>query len=335
MVQAITSVGTGVVLLTGVFIPALIGLRDRNIQAVCTTRIGLLTRAMLVYASDYDETPPFLGRGWEDTVDADQDSLVWPALPGETRTVADWKALEDWLMPDMPFYWCSAQSDWPNQARVTHGSLYPYTRSDQLYRCPAFERAVGKSQNAFNYSRTLLGRTWYHRGEPGGANDSPWFSGNWAGACGPIMRLSTVYVPARLYMMVDERWNRHVGAPPDQFSPPAQTGGGLLGGRINGGWMAADCMFFPMGDELGQYHGRPVRTTVPAGAQPFVPTVRQANLGFYDGHAGLSFDPLPDRNVDPAMGISNAVEVAVGYLNWVFAQLYAQRGVPPVVDMPF
>ena len=46
---------------------ALPGLQGRNRQAVCTTRIGLLTRAMLLYASDYDETPPFLGLGYGST----------------------------------------------------------------------------------------------------------------------------------------------------------------------------------------------------------------------------------------------------------------------------
>ncbi len=65
LVHTVTSVGTVVMLVTTIMVPALIGLRDRNRQALCATRIGLMTRAMLTYAMDFDETPPFVGIGTE------------------------------------------------------------------------------------------------------------------------------------------------------------------------------------------------------------------------------------------------------------------------------
>ena len=80
-----------------------------------------MAKAVFIYADDYDETPPFLGRGWENADDPGQDSQIWPA--GGTMTVRDWKYAENWLMPDMPNYWLSAQGDWPDYAELRNGTF--------------------------------------------------------------------------------------------------------------------------------------------------------------------------------------------------------------------
>ncbi len=320
LVQTVTSVATIVGLTTTILAPALVGLRDRNRQAVCAARIGLLTKAMLVYAEDYDETPPFLGRGHEDCDDGWGEE--WPI--GSGTTVREWMYLENWLMPDMPDYWLETdQANWPTEARVQNGSLWTYTGSETLYRCPEFARISdpAKTQNVFNYTRTVFGRKLCS----GALGDDPNEYGDDGLSPGPIVRTSEVFAPSRLYMMVDEQWDRHVAG---NYNDGGST-------QISGGWMAADCMFYGVGSDIGRYHGRPVRSAIAkVMADLGVPAARQGHLSYYDGHVG---PPQVDPWVGKSFSTGSLLEFA-SRLNsnpqlmdeWAtvfIGQLYPQRGI--------
>lgn len=303
LVQTVTSVGTVVVLTATILTPTLMGLRERNRRAVCTMRIGQLTRAMLVYAADYDETPPFMGRGdgtWPSGAGGGWPPGTieeWPA--GSGMTAGQWTSIEDWLMPNVSGWFGRSQTEWPNDARPRNGSLFPYTRSESLYLCPSFERtAIGvKTQNVFNYTRTSLGRRLYSSTDNLDPN-SPYYSeGDFFP--GEIVRISEVHRPDMFFMMYDESLEQYVVASP----VISYSGSGLIDDRIiDGSWSPdpPDCVFRIMGSEVGQYHGRPMRT--PAGRiLSTLPSRRQGNVAYYDGHVELLLDPLPER-IDPMGG---------------------------------
>ncbi len=328
-----------IALLISILLPSLSQARDQARASVCASRISQLCRALLLYADDNNETPPFMGRGWEDADDAGQDDLIWPLLPGVTTTVRQWKFFEDWIMPNMPDYWTLTQDEWPEYAKVSNGRLFSYARFDALYRCPGFERVADprKSQNAFNYTRSLLGRKWFHKNDPEGKEHSPWYSGSWAGAAGPILRVSQVYAPSRLQIIFGERWERHCAAAPDEFSPPAPAGSGMIEGMIYAQWMVADPILCLFGDEIGQYHGAKMSSQIaPEEIRDQIQKVQRENAAFYDGHAALELDPLPGRHVDPEWGFFEAVELATKFIDWGLGHIFSQRGPSDVsVDSPF
>ncbi len=328
-----------IALLIAILLPSLNRARGQARTTLCASRISQLGKAMLIYADDFNETLPFLGRGWENADDPGQDPRVWPAFPGATTTVLDWKYYEDWLMPNMPDYWTLAQVDWPDYATVRKGSLFSYTRFEALYRCPEFERVADarKSQDAFNYTRTMLGRKWYHHNDPECKPGSPWYFGNWAGCAGPVMRVGQAYAPSRLHLVFGERWDRHCAAGPEGFSPPASCGQGLLEGQIYGSWMASDPMLNIIGNEIGQYHD-PAVSPLPAfdRLRDLLPKIRQENAVFFDGHVALEVDPLPDRNADPNWGLGSAVELLVDFIEWTKGQIFSQRGPTDIaIESPF
>jgi type II secretory pathway pseudopilin PulG len=324
-----------IAMLMSMLLPSLGHARAQGRTTLCATRISQLGKAVLIYADDHNETPPFLGRGWEDAPPNGEDNAVWPSFPGSKIKIRDWKYLEDWLMPRMPDYWTKAQKDWPNHAHVRNGSLFHYSRFEAVYRCPEFERVTDtrKSQNAFNYTRTILGRTWYHAAEPESKPGSPWCCYNWAGAAGPVVTIGRVYAPSQLHMLIGERWDRHCAASPDEFSPPADTAKkGFLKGWVYGQWMVADPMLCAFGDEVGQYHGQrvPSQIALPE-LRDLMEAVKRENAVFYDGHAALESDPLPDRYIDLSWGIGNAMQLMDRFVRWAVAHIFAQRGLGEVV----
>jgi prepilin-type N-terminal cleavage/methylation domain-containing protein/prepilin-type processing-associated H-X9-DG protein len=315
-----------IALLIAILLPSLSSARAQGRTAVCASRMSQLCRAFLQYMDDYNETPPFMGRGWEYINEGA--TTEWPI--GSGITVRQWMYLENWLMPDMPDYWSTAQSAWPAKAKLQNGSLFQYTRYEEVYRCPDFTRVSdpNKSQNLFNYSRWVLGRMWYHLDDPEGQLGSIWSYGEWAGAPGPIVRSSQVYAPGVMFMLIDERWNRHCAAPPNEFSPPSLCGKGWLEGRMRSEWFAADCMFGPWGNEFGQYHGANMQCQIASPATiNLLPAVKRANVAFYDGHVALELDPLPDRDIPLYIQIFDMIDVGWKYFDWIKGQLYAQRGV--------
>ncbi len=322
-----------IALLISILLPSLSKARAQARTSLCASRAGQLVKAFLVYSDDFEETPPFMGRGWENCNDLPD--VEWPE--GSGITVRQWAYLEDWLMPNMPDYWMDAQVDWPEDvAQVRNGSLFNYVRFEAMYRCPEFERvsAGEKSQDVFNFTRSILGRKVFHRGEPEGADGSPWRTAttSFMGAPGPIVKTGQVHAPARLHMIMGERWNRHCAADPGDFQI---AGGGLLEGMINENWMAADCMFGPLGNEIGQYHGSEVPSQIaPPGIEELVPKVKRANAGYYDGHAELDLDPLPDRTI---AGIGD-LAMGVAFYDWIRQHIFNQRGLSPddiIIDNPF
>ena len=329
LVQTVTSVGAVVALTTAVVVPGLIGLRDRNRQAICTARIGLLTRAMLCYAADYDETPPFMGLGWEDIHYPDKpsdDPSSTAGGPGDvpTKTRWGWAVAETWVTQHPELLWNGTlpEDDWAaNGVGVTTGLLFPYARFETVYRCPEFERAPDKVQGAFNYTRTTLGRKWLAGGSMSGTPDPDYWGAGSFGAPGLILRTSEIHRPSLLPMLYDESWRRHVAAAYDQHAPPRDP-------PISGGWMAVDCVNFYLGDEIGRYHGRPARAEwITPAADPV--RVKRGNIACYDGHVELTRDVWPDRS-DMTSG---ALCVALSDLHrWLSFLMHAQRG--PVGSTP-
>jgi len=331
LVQTVTSVGTVVALTTTILAPALIGLRDRNRQAVCTARIGMLTRAMLLYAAEYDETPPFMGLGWEDIHYDDEPSKdLWSTqeAPNDipTKSRWGWAVAESWVTQNPELLWNGTlpEEDWPDfGVGLSTGLLFEFARFENVYRCPEFERITDpdKSQNAFNYTRTVLGRKWimsgFYQGDP---EPDYWGSGAF-GAVGTILKTSQVFKPSLLSMLHDEWWLRHVGSSYLEHSPPRDV-------LVGGGWMANDCQHFLFGDEIGQYHGRGVfseyfpRNDEPLNRDPN--PVKRGSVAYYDGHVALERQWWVAFSEQHAGTMIGSLQTIVRFLG---RQIFAARGI--------
>ena len=314
-----------IALLISILLPSLSKARAQARSSLCASRISQLCKAVLVYADDYEETPPFIGRGWEDCQNLP--SGEWPT--GSGITVEELARLEAWLMPDMPRFWLTAESTgWPADADVRNGTLFSYARFANLYRCPEFERISSplKSQNVFNYTRSMLGRKWFDLNDPEGQPGSPWKAeyGGPFGAPGPIMRTAQVYAPSRMYMLLDERWRAHCAAPEDELGGPA--GEGLIEDQLSGMWLAIDTCW-TIGDEGGRYHGakRIADDFIPPEVAHRIEPIKQGNASFYDGHVGLHIDPLPDRLIGTDWGMDQLI-VGGAFVEWLRGMIFTQRG---------
>jgi len=309
-----------IALLISILLPSLSKARAQARTTVCASRISQLAKGMLIYTEDYGESPPFMGVGWEDC-DNLPDS-EWPTGSGTTRR--EWAYLEDWLMPDMPDYWMDDEDLWPpDVAQLRNGRLFSYTRFENLYRCPEFERvgSSAKTQGRFNYTRTMLGRKWFDKAEVNSGEAAAYDTGSDFGAPGPILKLSQIYAPSQLHMMIDERWLRHVASPDKQ-----QAGQGAIEGALSGIWMASDCMFADLGSEMGRYHGsKRVSPAIPAEYVERIEPTKGGNSAYYDGHTALETDPLPDRLVDPDWGI-DMLYVGAAFIDYLKGVIFAQRG---------
>lgn len=313
-----------IVLVMFVLVPAMVRDRAQARTTLCMSRLAQLCKATLLYAEDYQEVTPFIGRGWEDCDDTERlGKEVWPK--GSGKTLGQWAAAETWLMPKMPAFWLKPQTQWPQDAGIRNGTLFPYTRFENLYLCPVFQRTAlkKKSQNVFNFTRSILGRMWLHKAEKDSKLGSQWVtssaSDNWCGQAGPILKPSQVYAPSQLQMLLDEQWDRHCAAPKEQFQ---KAGGGMLAGVIQEQWMAADCVFGVWGNEIGQYHGSKLPCqTVPEAARDQVPAVKRGSAAFYDGHVALELDPLPGRSI--RLPKADAVKALKDFVD---RHLHAQRG---------
>jgi prepilin-type N-terminal cleavage/methylation domain-containing protein/prepilin-type processing-associated H-X9-DG protein len=317
-----------IALLISILLPSLSKARAQARGTLCSSRIAQLGKAMCIYADDFAEAPPFLGRGWEDCWDTSR--LNSETIDG--LTLGQWASLETWLMSDPHIYWMLEQKDWPLMAQVRNGSLFSYTRFETLYRCPEFERINDstKSQNVFNYTRTFLGRKWFTHLDTEGQMGSPYVptsaSDNWCGIAGPILKLSQIHAPGQMWMLFDERWDKHCAAPPEVGR---QAGGGILDRKITEVWMEVDPIFGATGDEIGQYHGAPKRApSVPASVQALVPAIKSGNIAYYDGHVTLDTDPLPERKID-----GSTLDMIPVFLDWITGPLFAQRGILPAPGM--
>jgi len=307
-----------IALLISILLPSLSKARAQARTTVCASRIGQLAKAMLLYADDFNETPPFMGLGWEDIPTFGGSTANAPYdIPRMTKQ--QWAIAEDWVSPKFDLMWNKTEQDWPTTGcGVRFGSLYPYSRFENLYRCPEFERIQTKSQNQFNYTRTILGRKWVFGGQigagaNGGVNESDYWGSSDFGAPGYIMKVGGIYSPGTLNFLIDEMWNRHVAADPTEQVPFGKSG------AVEGGWSANDCMYYALQDEIGQYHGSDVTGRYSMDTSK----VKRGNSAFYDGHVSLERDPLPGR-VDMNLG-SVLFQYKDDVVDWLNGYVYAQR----------
>ena len=319
-----------IALLISILLPSLSRARAQARTTLCGTRIAQLTKAILMYADDYDEVPPFIALGH-----ADMDGLPGnhhgDMYPPE-RDELYWWSHEDWLIKDI--YLLCYETDWEALDPVPSpktGTLFTYTNFEDLYRCPDFQRGpVGaasgglygqpKTQNVFNYTRTVLGRKLFTNippiSDPEADDDlSP----------GPILKISAVYSPAAMMMLLDEQWDFHCAGNYDH--------GGSVG--LSGYPMAAESVHGIIGDTVGDYHG------VKAREVPFeeLTECKQGSIGYYDGHVALFRDPWAwrycvDDNWLPLLSqIAADPDQGIKVFSLLLEGVFAQRGISITIDM--
>ncbi|MBN1343318.1 MAG: prepilin-type N-terminal cleavage/methylation domain-containing protein [Phycisphaerae bacterium] len=307
-----------IALLISILLPSLSKARAQARATLCASRIGQLAKSVLVYADDYEETPPFIGVGYKE---CGGDRAYGNLGPAGRNTELYFAQYEQWLIPNLAGagsdkLWLDTNWDqWKGtdkEADVHAGTLFPYTRFDVLYRCPEFERITGsgKTQNVFNYSRSLLARKLLSSIPSIGDRDAegPLHPGT-------ILKSSAVYNPAAMYMLIDEQWDFHCAGNYNE--------GGI--DNLGGCWMAAETIHGLVFDMWGSYHG----TT--SNALGLVETLssKKANMAYYDGHVDLFQDPLPYRTAEEhllALLIRYGPDRLTIALHPIMQQLYAQRG---------
>jgi len=279
-----------IALLISILLPSLGRARAQARTALCGSRISQLTKAILLYADDFSETPPFIDNGY----DRPDPNESWIASPNDMSIVLNPAFTDD---------------DWTTQgAHVPQsGNLFNYSRFTDLYRCPEFARLThgGMMQHRFNYSRSIAGKKWRYPTWLKGPASHP--LGDFRG---PTMKPSTVFSASSLIMLADEQWNRHIAGDYQYNSDPGTD------------WpMRADPVMAPM-DELGQYHGSPTRER-----SEYKGLYQSASVTYWDGHVELHRDPQPtepnqlSRSYDPFTLMSSP------YVYYLLNQLHSQQGV--------
>ncbi len=289
-------------MLIGILLPSLSKARAQARTTVCASRLAELTKAMLLYAEDYDDTPPFVGIGYEDL----DKSKTWYSHDSMTY----WAENENWLMPKMRLVWLSPESEWDTlsggQAKVQKGTLFRYARFEAVYKCPDFERVGNKEQSVFNYTRSVMGRKVLSAAaEDREAGDAELYPGQ-------ILKTSQVHSPAAMYMMLDEQWDFHCAG-------NYNDGGDF---DLGGYWMGADSIHGIIGDMIGSYHGTLGKVIQSDAIRPSM----KGNVGHYDGHVELVQDPVPWRD----FGGGDLFALSEGLIkvgNYLLQQIFAQRGI--------
>ncbi len=301
-----------IALLIAILLPSLAQARKQSRTALCGSRMSQLTKCIILYAQDYDETPPFLGTGYENLTQLNDSSIVYWGKP-----VKFWAEQEKWAIPNWPDYCLKPETQWPADMTLRNGSLFQYARFESLYRCPEFERAgIGqKSQGQFNYTRAITCRKFLSKYWKSDGTTLPI-------APGPIMKPSALAAPAQMYMLMDEQWDYHVATPADQLDG---TGGdGFPAGAIWRFWMGIDPIQCICNDMMGSYHGM-------RGKDLNFEAIRASEYGsisFYDGHVEVIRDPLPYRELNAGSpDFYMAIEPGASRLFGILSQLvFAQRG---------
>lgn len=306
-----------IALLISILLPSLSKARAQARATLCGSRIAQMAKAVIIYSEDFDGTPPFVGVGVENLGEPDQ-----MAEEHEGRTKLEWAYLEDWLIPEIPIIWNQVQEDWDGltggKARVTNGSVFPYARFENLYRCPDFERVSLKLQGAFNYTRSLLGRKLLIGGIPqDGLEDLDDI------AVGPIVKTSSIYSPALMFMLIDEQWDFHVAG--NYNGDPVE---GIVSFDGFESWMGADSIQAFIADCFGSYHGVKGKDV----DLSLIEEGLKANVAYYDGHVALHRDPVPGRvitftgNPLDLLNDPDVVAKALQMLSPFILQIFAQRG---------
>ncbi|MBN1346095.1 MAG: prepilin-type N-terminal cleavage/methylation domain-containing protein [Phycisphaerae bacterium] len=316
-----------IALLISILLPSLSKAREQARATLCASRIGQLAKAMLIYSDDYEETPPFVATGYGRITDDVTYDKLGPPGKNTTRYFA---RNEDWLVQGERYIdegWATREEQWPDDITAREGTLFTYTRYENLYRCPDFERvALGtpgrnnspKYQGVFNYTRSILGRkilsSIVQDAEAGGEELAP----------GQILKTSSVYAPGAMVMMLDEQWDFHCAA--------NYNDGGSV--NIDWMWMCAEPVNCLVGDMIGSYHGSEGKVF----DWPELMKAKQGNLAYYDGHVALYRDAWPYRscpgdNWMPLVGkIAADPPTALRIAGLLFEGIYAQRGIDFGVD---
>jgi len=338
-----------IALLIAILLPSLSKARAQARSTICATRLAQLTRAQLMYADDFDETPPFVGVGYSNA--ANDSSLTERRYrhlsSDDSRNTEEYFARhESWLFPGWYYVdegvW--THPHWPDLPgggpTPREGTLYPYTRFENLYRCPEFERipigtagrnGSAKTQNTFNYTRSILGRKLLSNVE--GIDDPAAEEADEPLWPGRIMKLSTIYAPAAMIMMLDEQWDFHCAG--------NYGDGGTLG--YDWMWMAAESIHGLTGDMVGSYHGSMGRVLNDQDWDMLLSN-KMGSLGYYDGHVALVRDPWAWRTVGTDYNILSLITQLAGdmengqkVLSLLLESIYAQRGLPfgqqQIIDM--
>ncbi|MBN1345610.1 MAG: prepilin-type N-terminal cleavage/methylation domain-containing protein [Phycisphaerae bacterium] len=291
-----------IALLISILLPSLSKAREQARTTLCASRISQITKAMLIYADDFAESPPFIIR------DADSDDPYDNG--GENRRLETWLAAASTMQRiyDLP------EEDWytlDDPRLPESGDLFTYSRFPALYVCPEFQRLNHslKDQNTFNYTRDILGRR-IDISDPLNPKVTD------------LLKISAVYSTSQLPMMMDEAWNCCVALP-----------------LVNKGWVwgGHDPMLDLLNSCLGQYHGPPKPGWVwfpesdpPGAVNRSLPDyqIKLATVCYYDGHAGLMRDPVP--NMDYAGGrapLGDGLGTFLNsYLYWISNLIFAQQG---------
>lgn len=310
-----------IALLISILLPSLSRARAQARTTLCLSRIGQMTKAFLVYCDDYNETPPFTARANSHGNDppGPDPNEIWLCSAEEISAIYDKFESE----------WAAALGYEPKIPKS--GTLFPYTRFEELYRCPEFERIKDsqKSQNVFNYTRAIWARFWSLPIEEGW--DSYW------GDVKQILKPSQIHSPAQVAMVLDEQWDRHVAA----VGLVQQAGD-------NDSWYNWTDYCFFADNVMGVYHGQPVTCqwhdvdVDPGGYfDPFL--WPKGGVGCYDGHAELWRDPWPTKTLgnNERSGANSIYRMRGGYRNrrdfdetkgiqgFMSRLIFAQRGIDP------
>ena len=313
-----------IALLISILLPSLSRARAQARTTLCGTRLSQLTKAVLLYADDYDETPPFIGVGYDNVEDVPVGNEYDHLGPPGRNSEGYFMQFESWLIPGTYFtedqVWL--EPDWgslPNGGPSSReGSLFQYTGFEDLYRCPDFQRISdpAKTQNVFNYTRTVVGRKFLSNV----LDDPVAVAADDAALPGHILKISSIYAPAAMAMMLDEQWDFHCAG---NYQDPGVVG-------LSGFMMGAESINGIIGDMVGSYHG------VMGKELPWdeLRESKMGSVGFYDGHVGLFRDPWPWRDAtegnDLVTILSKVMEdlsVGTKLIDFLLEGIYGQRGI--------
>ncbi len=271
-----------IALLISILLPSLSRARAQARTTLCLSNVAQITKSFLLYASDYNETPPFVstmhhyGGADNDVPDPNETWLVDCKQLGDAASITEMRKIA--YSPD---------SMWDGPEVPRSGLLFNYARFEKLYRCPEFERVKDsrKVQNTFNYTRAVWARQYRPAIEMQELGEN---SDEWGDVQGPILKPSKIHAPGLLPMVLDEQWDRHVAI------------GALFGyaaSPTNSAYCCNDYGFF-LENIIGTYHGQPVTSDLHnldnMAGPAFTPVrFKRGGVGYYDGHADLMRDPWP------------------------------------------
>jgi prepilin-type N-terminal cleavage/methylation domain-containing protein/prepilin-type processing-associated H-X9-DG protein len=168
-----------IALLAALLLPALASGKTKAQRAACMNNLKQLTLAWTIYCDDNEGQLPSSARTLTNT-------NLNPWVLGNAQTLPQDTAQYGQLEPGV--------SDATNALGILHGTLFPYTRSTRLYRCPLDRRHI----NGIPYVRSYSMNNWMN-----GQSPSAWMSGLDTSRT-VYTRQSTLSTPSKLFVFIDE-----------------------------------------------------------------------------------------------------------------------------------